>query len=138
MRTQTEIVAKIESLKDADFFGFKTSDLIGYLDYEHAKPYLKPEVTADQWKSEPSDRESVLKKMRDYMDFAWEKANNCRGISAGRSMAHYSIWVWMLGEEETFGDLESYEHYGKANLVKLCEHYGWDAKQWDDGVRVNS
>lgn len=48
------IIAKIESLKDTDFLGFKISDLIGYLDYEHAKPYLKPEVTADQWIANPS------------------------------------------------------------------------------------
>jgi hypothetical protein len=138
MRTQDEIVNKIKEIEFTDFFGFKTSDLIDYLDYEHAKPYLKPEVTKDQWKIMPTDRESILKEMHEYMSFAWDKANNRRGISASRTMGHYSIWVWMLGDEEIFGNLEDYEYYGKDKLVELCEHYGWDAKQWDNGERVNS
>lgn len=137
MRTQEEIVAEIERIKKNDFFGFKTGDLIGYLDYEHAKQYLKPEATEEEWKALPSDRESIIKEMESYMDFAWEKANNERGISAGRSMAHYSVWVWMIGDESRFGNLEEYQYYGKDNLRELCEAYGWDANKWDDGFRVN-
>ena len=137
MRTQEQIVAKIESIKENDFFGFQTNDLLECLDFEHAKPYLKPEVTADQWKTVPSDRDSVIARMKDYMEFAWDKANNCRGLSAGRSMAHYSAWVWLAGDEAAFGDLEDYEYYGKDNLVAICQLYGWDSSQWDDGERHN-
>ncbi len=136
-RSQADIVSRIEAIKSTDFFGFRTSDLIGFLDFEHAKPYLKPEATAANWTAISSDRNSVLKTMEDYMDFAWEKANDCRGISAGRSMAHYTEWVWMLGDENLFGNLERYEYYGKDNLVKLCQHYGWDHTKWDDGERIN-
>lgn len=137
LRSQAEIVAEVERIKDEDFFGFKTGDLIGYLDYDHAKPYLQPECTEADWKPAPTDRESILKQMEEYMPFAWDKANNERGISAGRSLAHYTVWVWMLGEEDRFGDLERYQYYGKDNLRKLCDAYGWDADQWDDGRRVN-
>lgn len=136
-RSQDEIVAEIERIKEDDFFGFKTGDLIGYLDYEHAKEYLKPEVTAEEWKASPSDRESILKEMEEYMEFAWDKANNERGISAGRSLAHFTVWVWMIGDQDRFGDMESYQYYGKDHLRKLCDAYGWDADQWDDGRRIN-
>jgi len=142
MRTQQEIVEKINSVKNRDFLCAMASDLIGYLDYEHAKEYLKPEVTAEEWNytppaTEEEFRKQVLKGMEEYMPFAWDKANDCRGISAGRSMQHYMMWVWLLGDESVFGDLEQYEYYGKDNLVRICEHYGWDHKQWDDGRRVN-
>lgn len=126
-RSQDAIVAEIERIKDEDFFGFKTSDLIGYLDYEHAKPYLNPGVTKDEWHPNPQDREFTLGVMRDYMPFAWDKANNKRGLSAGRSMAHFTVWIWILGDESIFGDLETYSNYGKAHLQKICDHYGWDS-----------
>jgi hypothetical protein len=138
MRSQSEIVSRIESINEGDFFGFRTSDLVYFLDFEHAKPYLQPTVTAATWTPNPSDRDSILKAMEEYMEFAWDKANNGRGISAGRSMDHYTEWVWMLGDEDVIGDLREYEYYGKDNLVKLCEHYGWDHTKWDDGVRENS
>ena len=138
MRTQEEIVAKIEEVKKTDFFGAKTGDLIGFLDFEHAKPYLKPDTTPDQWEQSPLTREAVLKEMEDYMEFAWDKANGFRGLSASRSMDHYSTWIWLLGDEDKLGDLSDYQYYGKDNLVKICEHYGWDSSKWDDGVRANS
>ena len=138
MRAQDEILRKIEEVKGSDFLQIKTGDLVNYLDYEHAKSYLKPEVMANEWASNINEKESILKEMLDYMPFAWEKANECRGISASRSMQHYSIWVWMLGEEELFADLENYEYYGKDNLVKICNYYGWDSTQWDDNIRVNN
>lgn len=73
--------------------------------------------------------------MLDYMEFAWDKANNGRGISAMRSMHHYMAWTWMLGDD--LGNLLDYQYYGKDNLVKICKHYGWDHAKWDDGVRRN-
>jgi len=135
-RTQDEIVARIKWLEPNDFLGFKTGDLIDALHYEHAKPYLKPEVTADQWKPSPIDRESVVARMLDYMPFAWEKAHNCRGISASRSIAHFESWIWLAGDD--LGDLSDYQFYGKDELRRICAHYGWDADQWDDGIRTNN
>jgi hypothetical protein len=137
-RTQDEILAKIREWQPRDLFGFKTGDLIGYLDYEHAKEFLKEEVTADTWQPEPNNREAILLTMLEYMPFAWEKANGCRGISAGRSLAHYTAWIWMIEDEAEFGNLEQYEHYGKEHLRSICAHYGWNADQWDDGERLNS
>ncbi len=35
-------------------------------------------------------------------------------------------------------DAGDYEFYGKDNLVRICDLYGWDSSQWDDGRRVNN
>lgn len=137
MKTQKEIVEKIEAEKDGDFFGFFTNDLMSYLDFEHVKPYLKEGVTEDQWEPEKLDRESILAKMHNYMEFAWEKANNFRGLSAGRSIDHYRAWIFLLGDENKFKSLPDYQYYGKDKLVEICEEYGWDSDRWDDGVRLN-
>lgn len=137
LRTSHDIVNEIERIQNEDVFGIKTSDLIGYLDFEHAKPYLVPEATAEEWKVLPRGRESILEQMKEYMPFAWSKANDQRGLSAARSLMHYTVWTWMIGDEGRFGNLEQYQHYGKDNLRKICEAYGWDADAWDDGERVN-
>ena len=138
MRTDEEILARIEARQPEDFFGFEITDLLIRLPFEKAAPYLSDEARAAggaEWKVQPRDRESVLKEMLEYMSFAWDKANNCRGLSAGRSMCHYMAWVWLVGDD--LGDLTEYEFYGKDNLVKICQHYGWDSSQWDDGERTN-
>lgn len=136
MRTNDEILARVESIKDRDWLGFETGDLIVRLPFDIAKPYLKEGVTENQWDVDPRDKDSLINEMRDYMPFAWEKANNCRGISASRSMSHYSAWVWLAGDD--LGDLHDYDYYGKDNLVMICKHYGFDYDQLDDGIRTNT
>lgn len=137
MRTDEEILERIELIeKDGgDSLGIQRSDLIFRLPFSEAKKYLKPEVTADEYQQLPRDRESLIAQMLDYMPFAWEKANNCRGISAYRNMDHYTSWIWLAGDD--LGDLFDYQHYGKEKLRMICAHYGFDADQWDDGVRTN-
>lgn len=137
MRTDDEILQRIETLANSakDWLGTQRSDLLVRLPYDKAKPFLLPTVTEQAWKVAPRDRESVLSEMLEYMPFAWEKANGCRGLSAGRSMDHFMSWTWLAGDD--FGNLTSYQFYGKDHLRKICDHYGWNADQWDDGRRSN-
>lgn len=135
MRTSAEVIARVDEIKDRDFFGFETNDLICTLESDEIRQ-LYPTEDLEQHVALPRDRDSVIARMLDYMPFAWDKSNGFRGLSAGRSMAHFSAWVWLAGDD--LGDLMSYEFYGKDNLVKICQLYGWDYTQWDDGVRLNS
>lgn len=142
MRTQDEIVTRIEKVKVNDLFNFEWTEYTPWLDWEHVQQFLVEDhgLKEEKWEVRENSKEEILKIMGAYMEFAWDKANNCRGLSAGRSMGHYIAWIWMLGDEEVsfFGDLGEYEHYGKDNLVKICERYHWNHAQWDDGVRVNA
>ena len=71
------------------------------------------------------------------MAFAWEKANHRRGISAGRSLDHMSAWLWLLGHDEAADAMLDHDHYGKPRLRAICEAFGWDWRQWDDGRWTN-
>jgi len=140
MRTIKEIKQRIKEVETSghDFMGTETTDLIVCLSYAEAKEFLKDDITKELFEEkymQKLDRESVLATMLDYMPFAWDKANNQRGLSASRSMSHFTSWVWLAGDD--LGNLHDYEFYGKDNLIKICEHYGWDYSQWDDGERVN-
>lgn len=133
--TDEEIVARIEKLRPRDVLGFDTQDLIFSLPFHLAKPYLNDTVTEAEWTPEPRDPESVVARMLDYMPFAWGKANDGRGISAGRSISRFMAWMFLAGVD--LGDLSNYQFYGKDELRKICAHFGWDADQWDDGERTN-
>ena len=128
MRTQQEIVDRIERVKADDFFGFETSDLLVALDYQHAKPYLKPECTEVQWNQnrEPYTPENCRKQIREYLDFAREKADNGRGLSASRSQSHFRAWIWLACDDEVLARVEAvgYAPYGKPKLRVIEAHYG--------------
>lgn len=138
MRSQQEIEQHFSDVADHDWLGTKRSDLISYMSFEAAKLYLKEGVTPDEWTPRPVDKEAILAEMLEYMDFAWDKANNNRGLSAGRSLEHMQVWLWMLGEETAAREIDDYSHYGKPQLRAICQKYGWDWTQWDDGRWTSS
>ncbi len=141
-RTQDEILNQYHARKDGDVLGFEVQEYLFHLDYDHVKEFLKEGVTEKEWGLQPCTRDAVLAKMKDYMEFAWDKANNRRGISANRSVMHYIAWIWLAGDDEFFKEINSdfendYHFYGKPILEKICKKYGWDYSQWDDGIRSN-
>ena len=102
MRKQREIVDKINSLEGDDFFYHARGDLIGFLE-----------------SSKDPTRENVIREMAKYIDFAFEKAEGERGLSAARSMDHYYAWIWLIDEQERFGDVRRYSSYGLPHLRKI-------------------
>jgi hypothetical protein len=140
--TQTEIAERIAKRKEGDPFGFEVGEYVNYLDFEHAAPYLKEGVTAEEWDKHkiPLTKEGILETMQKYFSFAWEKANNCRGISANRSVMHYYAWIFLLGDYELLADVlaTEYEFYGKPILEQIGNRYGWDWKALDNGKRTNT
>lgn len=123
MRTVNEIIEKCNSKND--MFGFTNSALLEFLTFEEAKPILKEDATSDGWgDTPPRTKESVISVMRDYMEFAWGKAKNHRGISASRSITKMRAWMWLLEEEESI-DWSNYENYGAPILKAICERYNF-------------
>ena len=139
MRTQQEILERWVACED-DFLGFETGEYVRALPSEALEPHRGGRIQedADLLSHIPdlNNGDALAKQMHEYMDFAWEKANGCRGISASRSMSHYKAWLWMVGEDQ-FEDIERYQFYGKDELVRICEFLGLDPSKWDDGIRSN-
>ena len=142
MRTQDEIVKRIEARRQADPLCFEIDEYIVRLDFAHAQPLIKDGVTEQEWNRETDSLNAPVERMHSYMEFAWNKANNCRGISANRSILHYIAWLWLAEEDELLMQVEdefngNYHFYGKPILEIICEHFSWDWSQWDDGIRTN-
>lgn len=128
MRTQEEIMARIESIKGADFFGFETGDLIEALGWEHALKYIKPEKHEEAKASwgEPSTDDDIKEQIREYIGFAYDKCVGHRGLSAGRSVDHFRAWCWLIGADEivAFIDAGNYRNYGAPVIKRVAEHFG--------------
>lgn len=87
MRTQDEIVERLKNNKNT-FLSFLPEILVPYLDLEHAKPFLKPEAKVEEWAGPVAlSDDGVKESMREYMArVGWDKVENHRGISAGRTV----------------------------------------------------
>ena len=138
MRTDAEILTRVEAVESLDFFGTQAGDLLEVLPFDAVKPFLKDDATEADWKPLPRDQRSVKARIHEYMEFAWGKANGCRGLSAARSLDHMSAWLWLLGYDEAANTITDYDRYGKPQLRAICEHFGWDWTVWDNGEWVNS
>lgn len=137
MRTQDEIVARLNGDMGGDWLGTQTEELVHVLDFTHAKQWLKPGVTEEEWGPVPSE-DDVRKSATDYLDFAWGKAWNHRGISAGRSIDHYRSWLWLLFDDDTFNQWASlnYAMYGAPMLAGAAKLLGQDLPTDAELVRM--
>lgn len=142
MRTQDEIEARVAALKGDDFFGFETSDLLGALTFERVKKHLREDAAVDaaKWEAERlKTDEDVRKQIVEYLPFAWEKAVGHRGLSAGRSIAHFRAWCWLLGDDEAVDTLDSedrYVPYGAPLLAFLSDRFGVEKPTETAAVRM--
>lgn len=129
VRTQHEIVERIRRLKD-DFLGFRFEVLIAALDFEHAKPWLKPDVTAEQWET-PDTYDELLEGAVEYYEFALGKIEDHRGISASRSVEKLGEYAWLLNRDDvvTAMDAAAYEPYGAPKVKAFADGFGlpWPA-----------
>jgi len=128
MRTQEEILARFE--KADDIFGTQKSDLLVYMSFENAKPYLKEDYVKqvesgeEKWEVSTDPKKEIL----EYLDFAYDKAEGKRGLSAGRSMLHFKTWIWLDDEifyNKIIGMIDNYTNYGIPTLDKISKHYGY-------------
>lgn len=135
-RTQAEILERISAVKPEDLLGFRQEVLIGALDFEHARPFLLPEVKAEEW----VHPHSADVQARDYLSFAIGKIDAHRGLSAGRSVEKLREWAWLFGRDDVVSAMDSapYENYGAPKVLVFAGGMGWaDTWEWaaDEGVK---
>lgn len=126
-RTPKEILARIDEVKDTDFFGAETGDLLCALPFPDAQQFLNDGVTEKQWAgSHYSSREAVIAEATEYLDFAIGKMVDKRGLSANRSIDHYRAWLWLAFDDEQFERFDSadYGWYGDNQLRIAAELLG--------------
>ncbi len=127
-----------------DFFFVKRLELLKFLKFEFIKQFLNDEGVKKGVEDFDKDilevtEENIKNQIISYLPFAWEKANDEKGLSANRSIDHFKALLWLLndGSLEKMESIE-YEHYGKEKLIFISELVGFDWKSVDNGVRINN
>ncbi len=122
MRTQEEIVEQVKkkSLAQPSLLHFEVDALISCLTFENAKPWLKENVTEEDWECEEDVRATAV----DHLRFAWDKASGHRGISASRSVDKLTAYCWVLGLETSLIADAPYAQYGCPQLKVIAELLG--------------
>lgn len=124
MRTVEDIVKRCQNQEDV--LGFRTGALVEFLTFEQAKDLRSEEATSEEWgEAKPLTRESVIDAMRSYMQFAWGKIEDHRGLSAERSIMKMEAWIWLLGDDEFLDAVKNaaYAQYGAPKLALICQRY---------------
>jgi len=143
MRTYEEIHAKLKAVASDDLFGHWVEALMIFLPFEEAQPYLNDTTVAKSsrvWEEqfqEANTRESVLNVAEKYMGFAWDKVQDHRGLSAGRSIEKMEAWLWLLGDGDKI-DWERYSPYGAPILAEICKLYNWPVPESPELSRMIS
>lgn len=148
MRTADEIVQRIHDLALTDALGFERNVLLQFIPGERAIEFIA-ETLRESGQAEAFDaskhvfheqtRGRVLQEMREYMPFAWGKAIGHRGISACRSVAKFSAWLWLLEDADLVAmceDSTRYPQYGAPILKAICDKYGSDVGEVPAGLEV--
>jgi hypothetical protein len=114
LRTKEEILARIKMAQKRDLFGDEWHIYCDALSFEDRSKFCQN--VSNDWK--PRTYQEIKKEAIDYLEFAWEKANDEKGLSAARSISHYVAWMWLLGID--VDELcEEYDDYGKSQLEQI-------------------
>lgn len=127
-----QVKARYESVGKEDFFGWAGEVLLDYISFEDAKEYFKSdyveEVKSGATKhTTVTDINEAAQDFLDYMNFAWGKAQDERGISAGRSIMKLREWLFVMNRPDLAEEIDRedlYPPYGAPALISICEKMG--------------
>ena len=125
MRTQEEILTKIEELKDekSDPHGAYIKCLIEALEYKYAKVFY-PYITREDWSKtylEPSAK-NIHFRMQLYLPFATIKIRSEFFGPISIAMNKYAAWIWLINKEDQFENVQNYLDFGLAHLTAITEY----------------
>ncbi|GIG86951.1 hypothetical protein [Plantactinospora endophytica] len=129
-RTPDEIAARVRAVRDAgtDLLGFREEVLTEALDFDHAREFLNPDITATQWDqhrwSQQLDADTYA---RWYLKFAIGKIIGHRGNSAERSVDKLTELAWLLGRDDVMSAIDNadYPKYGAPKVEAFADGLGW-------------
>lgn len=133
-RSQQDIMMRLTQVGTgvADFFDVRTAELIHYLEYDNAKPFLKPEVGPQDW----TPGTDPMNDATNYLDFAIGKCVDHRGLSAARSIDHFKEWAWLSGDDLFMAAIElGHAQYGAPILHGVARAIGAE-KIWDSRLTL--
>lgn len=106
-------------------FDFAPEVIMDFLEVDNLREFTRPDADLSDFKT--VSFEEGVQDFLDYLVFAWGKALDERGISAGRSLQKLSAWLNLYGRSELseiLNDPSLYNPYGAPALLKVSRELG--------------
>jgi hypothetical protein len=132
MLTQEQIIEAIKAGRKSECFdGRDFSRLCNFFPVsEWPTLGFAPKDGAELSEPRPWTEEEIKKQLADDLAFAFEKALDKRGISAGVMNDVIKMWMWVL--EDDLQHMEEYAQYGLPLLRDVAVKYGLPNEIGDD------
>jgi len=143
MRTDQEILDRIQEMLKWNVAGLTYGDLSSYLPFEALKTLLSARVAAAIEErgvfpaQQPRDDQTIRGKIIHQLPSAWRDANNCNLLATQINLLNFSNLLWLLGDD--FFSQEIIipgDYFGKKALVIISEAVGFDWRELDDDIWV--
>jgi len=132
MKTREQIIKAIKSGKGSKCLdGRDFSRLCNYFSVEDWETFgfnLLDDVEPPQPKE--LTKENILNDLKGDLEFAFEKALNCRGISSLFMFEVVKMWLWVLNDD--LSDFDEYAMYGLPLYKAVALKYGFENRIGDD------
>lgn len=142
-RSEQDVIARMHEVL-LNSLGWEVDVLLDYLNFDAAKPFLRDEVTREQWEAplgefagyggptdavRPvalTDSAHMLTAAEKYAEFGWGKIAGECSVSASRTIDKMRGWLWLLGwDPAEIIDSRDYGDYGAPQLTAVCEVLGF-------------
>lgn len=128
MKTNEDILERIQELETTDMFKWESNLLITFLPLHLAKPLLESRGLkhGDRWIDQDRSPEAMLDKIRQFMDIALETVIAHRGTKTQRSVDYLRAWIWLMEDEVMLTYMDNPDHfpqYGAPILREICRRY---------------
>lgn len=127
-------IEEILKYESQSFDGRDLNRLADFMTVEQMQKFDLEVSNPDGWKTEELTRENVLKRLESDLAFAFEKALNKRGLSAGLMYGVVKMWMWVLDEHDDLVNWsdDNYAQYGLPYLKAVALRYGLPNEIGDD------
>lgn len=127
-------IEEILSYESQSFDGRDLNRLADFMTVEQMQKFDLEVSNPDSWKTEELTRENVLKRLESDLAFAFEKALDKRGLSAGLMYGVIKMWMWVLDEHDDLVNWsdDNYAQYGLPYLKAVALRYGLPNEIGDD------
>lgn len=114
--------------------GRDISRLDSFMSLDQLKVADLTPTNPEKWEPEEFSRENVLERLKTDLSFAFEKALNKRGLSAGMMFSVIKMWMWVLDEHEDLVNWsdDNYAQYGLPYLKAVALRYNLENPIGDD------
>lgn len=150
-RTRPELLARIKALVAAaaadpkdSLDSMRASYLIQFLPFRVAKRYLRDSIDRVGWAAVQQELDEIRIRFLfgELVPAAFRAANVRRTVDVTRFLLQFEMFLWVLGDDEEAARaamFERFKHFGKPQLVGLCDRFGLDDwTHWDDNKWVDN